>query len=654
MMRQMRRVYLLYTQEGRDELIATLQKLGVLHLEETRLEDEASPRSAEELAQDRQWVENLLIKARGTLELFAEVDPGFLRLQAKEAPPARLEVLSQALREELEALEGRLRRLVAERREVKDHLAAVERFGEIVEKSEELLRTLRVEGRELIATIGEAKDEAFISEIERALEAQIPGRFQLASTELSEDRVELLVSVDSEYAPAVREYLEAKGLRPLALPAHIEGDFAKGIAQLRADEKTLPRRLEELEEELRSLAEEHAARMVTLTTALENRLLQLEAASRFGYTNYALVISGWVPQDELGRFREELTRKFPELIIQDDPIRYNYEEIPVAFHHRPWAKPYYLFLKAFGTPKPGSVDPVPYISIFFPIFFAVIVGDIGYGLVILALALWGLGGFAGVKLPLLKKLSRSETGRSALKVMLHGGAFSIVLGFVFGEFFGLEFEQLGIHGIGPWPFSRLHRAIDLLLFTVALGAVQVVMGFLFGMVTALRHGDRRHLAAKIGLLLSLVAFALIMGRLMGIVPERLLLPGVGTLAVAIPLLWYGGGAIVLMESLSPFIHVLSYARIMGFGVASVVLAVLINGLVGGLGALGNLVLGVILGAIVAVVFHTINLVLHVFEGTIQSARLHWVEFFEKFLLEEMGGVPYRPFKEVKPSIPGEE
>lgn len=651
MIRAMKRVYLLYTQDRQPELLRRLQRLGVLHLEGSKLEDASGTVTESKLAENRRRIENLLIKARGVLELFSEVDPQLLRIKpeelAKHTP--HVEDLSQAFREELESLEGRLKTLVSERRDLRDRQDASERFHEVIHASEKLLTNLPKDGYEIVAMIGEARDEKQLAEIERTLQAQIPGRFHMTSQGLSEDRVELLVGVHPEYAPAVREYLEAKELRPLALPPHIETAFVEGIAQLRSEETTLPRRLQEIERELRELAKQHAKRMVALTTALENHVAQLDAAAHFGYTRYTLLVSGWLPSDELKHFQETLAREFPGIIVQEDPEKQSYDEIPIALKERSWAKPYQLFLNAFGTPKHGSVDPVPYISIFFPIFFGVIVGDIGYGLIILALALWGLFGCPGVKAPALKKLARSEGGQSAFRVMRDGAVLSVLFGIFFGELFGLEFKQLGIHGFGLWPFSRLEHPIDLLIFTIVLGTVQVLMGFLFGIVTALRHRDMKHLFAKIGLVLALFAIALIVGSLMKILPEGWL-PGVVILLVALPFLMYGGGVIVLVEALSPFIHVLSYARLMGFALSGAVLAAVMNSLAGGLLTVGNIVIGAILGIIVAVALHALNLALHVFEGSIQSARLHWVEFFQKFILEHLGGKPYRPFKEKEISI----
>lgn len=653
MIRAMKHVYLLYTQDRQQELLTRLQKLGVLHLEESKLAEGAPPATEGKVAEDRRRVENLLIKARGVLDLFAEVDRQLLHVKldelGRQALP-RLEDLSQAFREELESLEGQLKALVSDRRELKDRQAAGERFHEIVQASEALIPSLPTQGREIIAMIGLAKDSTLLkAEIDKALQSQIPGQYNMMGKELTEDRFELLVSVQPDYAAAVKEYLEAKELRPVALPPHIESGFAQGVRQLRQEQTSIPSRLKEIERELRELAKKHASRMIWLTTALENRLAQLEAASHFGYTRYTLLISGWLPSDEWKSFQAVLAREFAGIIIKEDPAKHDHNEIPVALRERTWAKPYKLFLDAFGTPKHGSVDPVPYISVFFPIFFGVILGDIGYGLIVLAIALWGSRGFAGLRLPALKKLTRSQGGQSAFRIMRDSSSFAILFGFLFGEIFGLEFEELGIHGYGLWPFSRLHHTNELLLFTVILGTIQVLMGFAFGIVTALRHRNTKHLLAKIGLVFSLFGVTLVVLSLMKLYPEAAL-PGVVLLLVALPLLMYGGGVIVLVEALSPFIHVMSYARLMGFGVAGAVLATLFNGIVGGLFAIGNIVLGVIIGGIAAIALHTFNLALHVFEGSIQSARLQWVEFFQKFILEHLGGKPYMPFKEKELSI----
>ncbi len=82
-------------------------------------------------------------------------------------------------------------------------------------------------------------------------------------------------------------------------------------------------------------------------------------------------------------------------------------------------------------------------------------------------------------------------------------------------------------------------------------------------------------------------------------------------------------------------NIMSYLRIAAIGLASVYLAKVANELAG---LAGNLIVGII----IAVLIHALNLVMGVFSPTIQSLRLHYVEFFRKFY--EGGGRPYEPFR----------
>ena len=82
-------------------------------------------------------------------------------------------------------------------------------------------------------------------------------------------------------------------------------------------------------------------------------------------------------------------------------------------------------------------------------------------------------------------------------------------------------------------------------------------------------------------------------------------------------------------------NILSYARLMAIGMASVILAMVAN-------RLGGAFEFAIIGIIVAVLLHTLNVVLAMFSPSIHSVRLHLVEFFSKFY--EGGGMVYKPFR----------
>jgi V/A-type H+-transporting ATPase subunit I len=87
-------------------------------------------------------------------------------------------------------------------------------------------------------------------------------------------------------------------------------------------------------------------------------------------------------------------------------------------------------------------------------------------------------------------------------------------------------------------------------------------------------------------------------------------------------------------------NILSYARIMAIGTASVMLAVVANRMIGATGS-------AIVGVVFATLFHLVNFALGVFSPTIHALRLHFVEFFGTFY--SPGGLVYRPFRHWQPN-----
>ncbi len=103
--------------------------------------------------------------------------------------------------------------------------------------------------------------------------------------------------------------------------------------------------------------------------------------------------------------------------------------------------------------------------------------------------------------------------------------------------------------------------------------------------------------------------------------------------VIAPVLLITGGLLAPFELLRSLGNIVSYARIMAVGLASVLLAYVANSLAGAAGS-------VWVGVAVAIVLHAFNIVLGVFAPTIHALRLHYVEFFSKFI--ETGGPRYQP------------
>jgi len=298
-------------------------------------------------------------------------------------------------------------------------------------------------------------------------------------------------------------------------------------------------------------------------------------------------------------------------------------EAPVVLQNPRLFRPFELLVGMMPLPRYGSIDPTPFVAIFFPMFFGLMVGDVGYGLV---LGLLGL---------LLRYRSRAGTTLRAIsEIALGCTSFTLIFGFLFGEFFG----DLGRRWFGMRPLVLDREAprdiISFLGLCLALGLVHVVLGLVLGVVS----GFRGHRRQAIGRGLSALMVLLILGALLAafrVLPHQLLSPFAVALLVAFPLLVIAEGLVAPVGLLATLGNILSYARIMALGTASVMLALVANRLAG---SAGSLVVGVVFGLL----FHLINFGLALFSPTIQGLRLLYVEFFGQFY--SPGGVQYRPFR----------
>jgi V/A-type H+-transporting ATPase subunit I len=229
---------------------------------------------------------------------------------------------------------------------------------------------------------------------------------------------------------------------------------------------------------------------------------------------------------------------------------------------------------------------------------------------------------------------RSRPGtllRSVAEIIGPCALLTILAGLMFGEFFG----DLGRRwfGLRPLAFDRGEALIPFLLLAVAIGAVHILLGMILGVVSAARHRPREAVgkgAAAIGL----VFIVLLLLVAVDVLPRAFFTPSVIGLLVAFPVLIVAEGVVAPIEFLSTLGNILSYARIMALGVASVMLAVVANRMAGMLGSAA-------VGAVFALLFHLVNFAIGLFSPTIHALRLHYVEFFGKFY--SPGGVRYEPF-----------
>jgi V/A-type H+-transporting ATPase subunit I len=467
-----------------------------------------------------------------------------------------------------------------------------------------------------------------VAELTRRLEEALDGQLEVLHRELSTGEWAVLILASGQAAPRVSGLLAASRIDELPAPAGIaEKDLLRALPAIKTRLAQISGALRTLDAEVRELADRNGAWLDGLRALLHDELLQLDARARIFAADYLFIIEGWVPETLVERLRSRLeTALGPEVVVSTLGIEaWKTEAAPVALHNPPLFKPFEVLTRMLPLPKYGTIDPTPFVAIFFPAFFGLILGDVGYGLMLAALA--GL---------FRLKSDPETTFRSISTVAFACSSAAVAFGVLFGEFFG----SLG-HTIGLRPFfDREAATIPFLALAVALGAVHLLLGLVLAGISAWRRGHRREAVGRGVALGMLVLTGLSLLAAVRVLPQSLFTPLVIGVLVAFAVLVALEGVVAIVEMVSTVGHLLSYARIMALGTASLMLAIVANEMVGALGS-------VLVGVVFALVFHLVNFAIGLFSPTIHALRLHYVEFFGEFF--SPGGAEYRPLGHWHPS-----
>jgi V/A-type H+-transporting ATPase subunit I len=400
------------------------------------------------------------------------------------------------------------------------------------------------------------------------------------------------------------------------------------LETLRRRMVAIPQEIEAIERQLSSLSARWAGKLSARRDALRDALEATSVLSRFGETDMTFVLVGWLPARSLSEVRASLQDTAGEtILVQELEMSSEMKKrAPVILQNPLPARPFESLVNLLSLPRYGHIDPTRLMAFFLPIFFGMILGDVGYGLLLLGLSLF------------LMRRYRRGVMHDVLIVLAMGAGWAMFFGVLYGEAFGTLGEYFGMHAL--W-FERAsaEQVSGLLIMTLIVGAVHITLGLILGVWEAFKDRSRSHLLERGGMLLGLIGLFMIVGVMVDFLPHDFMTPAISGLILGIVLMGASLGWLGILMGPIEFIgligNILSYLRIAAIGLASVYLAKVANDMAG---MVGNLVVGIIL----AVLIHALNLVLGAFSPTIHSLRLHYVEFFRKFY--EGGGRKYEPFK----------
>ncbi|HEX9923306.1 MAG TPA: V-type ATP synthase subunit I [Anaerolineae bacterium] len=631
MLLTMTKVQIIGTKRCQAQTVRQLHRLGVVQVD--------SWHEARGVSQQRMTLTDEVLRQRERLAYTAtRVEAVLGVLPAVEFPgPSEAEVLDSrssdsflpAVETDLAEVEPQTRALMTRRDQLEGQLASLPRYEASLRKLLPLIPALiDLEHYTVTAIWLERRYRETLSTISRQLEELTGGLCEVISQEVDPDLLAAVLIFPKTKTGPVGNLLGQTHIAQIRLPTEFAGQsLEQALGQMRQRLEVIPQELAELETQQKALAYHWRPRLLAWQALLMDYLAQIEVCANFGQTNYTFVIEGWVPKRRLAALQAALEDDSgSEVVITELPIRPEEQaNVPVAFDNPLLVKPFEPLVGLLAWPRYGRFDPTPLMALFLPIFFGLMLGDIGYGVILLILLVY-----------LRRRFRDQSTLRSLAEVLMIGSGWSIVFGFLFGECFGTLGEAIGLH---PLWFDRGRDVEALFLLTIALGAGHIVLGLCLGMWEAFRQHKRHALMEKAATLVSLAALFLLVAVLADYLPDSFLTPAVALLLVGVAVLIYSLGSLGFflgpLELVGLVGNILSYLRLAAIGLASVYLALVANELAGFFG-------NVLIGLIIAVLLHALNIALGAFSPTIQSLRLHYVEFFSQFY--QGGGQPFRPFQ----------
>lgn len=377
------------------------------------------------------------------------------------------------------------------------------------------------------------------------------------------------------------------------------------------------------------------------------------AKQKLAETDYLVLLQGWAPVGRVDKIAEALSAE--ECAFEfEEPAEG--EEPPVLLRNNKFAQNFEWVVGMYSYPKYGTYDPTMIMSIFYFIIFGLMFADVGYGVLL------ALGGF------LIPPVIKMRDGmRRTFNMFGYCGIACAVCGVIFGGWFGdmpyaIMVNLLGLYettdaAIAAVPFfnglqlslggepimlNPLSNPMAFLVVSLGIGAVHLLAGMIVKFVLLCK--DKQVFAAIFDVGSWLIIFAgigvvflhKIAGIVMVVLGVLMIICTAGRSAKN-PIMKFFKGLLGLYDAINYAADLLSYSRILALGLASAVIAQVVN-MVGTMFVSG--IPGFLILLLVSLIGHTVNMALNVLGSFVHTSRLQYLEFFGKFF--EDGGEAFKP------------
>ncbi len=448
------------------------------------------------------------------------------------------------------------------------------------------------------------------------------------------------ISTKDTFDKICRQYISELSLPELTgTPKQVTNDLQKKQENIQKEKKQLKKKLQ-------AFTEQQLTQLLAFREQIQHARIRKEIPQHFGKTHDTYLIKGWVLARDSDTLQQDLIQQTDDHVdIHFDTPSMNPDNPPTYIKTPWWAKGFKDLLEMFALPKYNELDPTVIMGVFFVLFFGFMLGDAGYGMIILLGSLFGylklgkhsafiknwsfMGIWMGVTATVVGVLTYSIFGNLIHLFVYNNPAEPIYQFILFGQLF---------------PVDSLDQPLAILTAALILGLVQLNVGVTLGIIQAFRRKEYKQLLTERlcwiplqiggGLLIGYFILGWSLSQPMFYIAGALVVIGLIQLVIA-------AGPIGFFSITGYVGDWLSYARLLALGLATAGMALAFN-IVSQL--LGEMipVIGIAITVILLFIMHIVNLALSTLGAAVHSLRLQYVEFFNRFY--EGGGRAFSPFK----------
>ncbi|WP_129598819.1 V-type ATP synthase subunit I [Methanohalophilus profundi] len=631
--KSMTRAVIVGHKEVLDETVDTLHDINIFHIEEYNEED--STFKIGKPFENAGEVSKKLVQLRSI--------SSFLGIKPKEVPIQDTKVLWAELDEKLARLENELDEKTEEKNSYETRLKELDSLQKELEPFVSIPIDLKnYRGYENLSV--------FAGTVKGDISSELSGITNDYELEFDPNTLTIALFVRKDKEEIVAEMLADYEFREIRVP-DVEGTPSEIIADAESERNSINEKISSLEKNISNIKERYSDFILASDEILSIESQKSEAPLRIATSEHTFVIDGWVPSDEYNKLTRTLESSTGGRVFvsKQEVAEEEEEEVPVEYNNAGVTKPFETIMNLYARPKYKEIDPTALIFITFPLFYGMILGDIGYALILLGLAF-------GVK-----KLVNSDAIKPLMNILIYCQVSTLIFGVLYGEFLGFPLASLhGAHGIEPgliagfetinlfqspiggemitYPIHRTHLVMTLIVLTALIGVAHINLGYILGFINEKKkHGFNAAMLEKGSWIVVEIGIVLAILGYVGYLPIAV---GAAIFVIGFIMLIKGEGIKGPIELPSLLSNSLSYTRLIAVGLSSIYIASTVNLIAfemiwpqGGIAA--------VFAILVFIFGHALNTVLSIIAPGLHALRLQYVEFFTKFY--EGGGKEYSPF-----------